>query len=107
MTAGRSNIDDALGETPEDQFVALKILSGVLIFVLGSAGTIWLTGVNWLIQHQVLVASAAHPTITLPHSGGAGLDTARVFVLVCVLAAAIAIFASSTLHHIRNRRTYL
>ena len=68
----------ASGRNTDDDLVLL-ILGAV---GLGSAGTMavagWTKTVAWLLAHQVLVTAGAHPVLTAPYTGGAGLDLPRL-----------------------------
>ena len=60
--------------------LGLIIPAGVAVLL-----TAWHTSVSWLLEHKVIVAAHRHPLLTLPHAGGAGLDSARCFVLAAIV----------------------
>jgi len=59
---------------------------------------------GWLIDHQILVAAADQPILTLPASGGAGLDWPRLIALTAVVLIGLTwvIWAAHT-RHIQRR----
>lgn len=91
--------------SPTEVMIQLKVWIALAIFAVASAGTLWLTGVNWLVAHSILVAASGHPVLTLPYAEGAGFDIGRLTILACIVAALLAI-AISSLHHSIQRRRY-
>ena len=87
-----------------DTFTEWHVWFQVAAIVVGSAGALWLIGVQWLIQHQVLLAAAAHPMLTLPYADGAGLDLPRITIVGCVATVALAYLISSTRRSVELRR---
>lgn len=99
----------SLPQSPEDQkamdeLVTLKVGVLFLLGVAGSGGALWLRGVAWLVEHQVLVAADQGPLLALPGSGGAGLDGPRVLIAAAALLALVAFGISSLLHALTHRR---
>lgn len=60
------------------------IILGVVAFpsLAAAAIPVWNLGASWLVQHQILVPASAHPLVPLPTMQGAGLDAARLSMLV-------------------------
>jgi hypothetical protein len=82
----------------DDEFVLFIVGCVAAAALVGSAGLFWLTGVGWLVEHQVLVSAAEHPLVALPDAGGAGLDLSRLAVVAAVVIALVA-WAASAIHH--------
>lgn len=94
---GGSSLGTGLGlRSDEDGLLVLAVAGAVLLTLLGSAGLYWAKASAWLVEHQVLVPAAARPWVSLP--GGCGLDAARVVVVICVLAALVAVGISAIRH---------
>lgn len=72
--------------------------------IIGSLGLLWLRGVQWLVEHHILVAASADPLLAIPGGDGAGFDLARIVIVAAVLVAMVAIIASTVLRKIRRRR---
>lgn len=87
-----------LTTSADDEFVLFIIGCLAAAALVGSAGLVWLKGVGWLVEHQVLVPASQRPLLALPFSDGAGLDMSRLAVLCAVLLALIA-WAASAIHH--------
>ncbi len=58
------------------------VLGGVLYWA-------WSQGASWLVKHQVLVAAKTNPLLEIPGMHGAGLDLARLMIVVGVLICVI------------------
>lgn len=58
----------------------------------------------WATEHGVLVPSAAKPLLTLPGTGGAGLDLPRVVALAAVAALVLVATGVFTRRHFVRRR---
>lgn len=84
--------------SPDDEFVLFIVGCVAAAALVGSAGLVWLKGVGWLVEHQVLVPASQHPLLALPSAAGAGLDLSRLAVLCAVVIALIA-WAASAVHH--------
>jgi len=67
--------------------VALTAIGSVAVV----AATMWERVVSWLLQQHVVVADVGDPIVTLPASGGAGLDVPRLALLAAALVAATAV----------------
>lgn len=91
-------------EQGDDEFVVFIVLPLAAVTVLGSAGVLWLKGVEWLVAHQVLVAGATDPVLALPWCGGAGLDWPRLSVLAGAVLALLAWGVSSARRAVTARR---
>lgn len=89
---------------PFDELVEIKVYIGLAIAAVMGAGTMWLTGVNWLVAHSILIAAAEHPMVRLPYAKGAGLDFGRSAIAACIIVAALAIAFSSLRRGIQRRR---
>lgn len=93
MTSPNSNPSSSgngLAATPQEEILLIHVGLAALTVALGSAGVLWLKGSTWLVAHQVLVPAAAHPVLTVPGAGGAGLDLPRVAVAAAVVVALVA-----------------
>lgn len=74
----------------DDTFLLFIIGAVALSVAVGSIGVLWLKGVNWMLQHQLLVAASQHPVLTVPGGAGAGLDVPRACVVAGLLLALLA-----------------
>jgi hypothetical protein len=85
----------------DDLFTLIMIgcLAGPTVGV-GFAVAKWHQVLGWLLEHQVLLSAKSHPLLTVPATGGAGLDTARTTVATAVVLAVLAIGMSA----LRRRR---
>lgn len=91
------------GQTsPDDEFVLFLAACGVLAAVAGSAGLLWLAGVSWLVEHQVLVGADEHPILALP--GGAGLDGSRLAIAIAIVLGLLAWAVSAIVHKVAAGR---
>lgn len=95
---------NGLADTPEEELLLVHVALVVLSIVVASAGTLWLKGADWLVEHQVLVAAKAEPLVQIPGAGGAGLDVARLAILAAVVVAAVVAGVSSARRAIVRRR---
>jgi hypothetical protein len=79
--------------TSDDDLFVLTITGFLALGAAAAAAPLWWAkAITWLLAHQVLLPRAEHPLLTLPCSGGAGLDVPRLAVLVgavLLLAAAV------------------
>ena len=82
------------GSSTDDELIVLVV--GVVAFgaAAASVGVLWQRGwewcVSWLVTHQVLLAGTADPWLTVPGSGGAGVDGHRAAIVVAVAVAVMA-----------------
>lgn len=83
----------------DDEFLLFIIGAVALSVAVGSIGVLWFKGVDWMVQHQLLIAASRHPVLAVPGSAGAGLDTPRLAVVAGVLLALLA-WAGSTLRRL-------
>ncbi len=78
----------------------------VVMMVLGSAGAIaavaWQKVVTWCLEHGLLLPPTASPMLSIPGTTGAGLDLSRIFVVVAVVAALVALTARSVRRTLRR-----
>ena len=88
----------------KEQLTVLHFAIFAIAGVLASGTALWMAGVTWLIQHKILVTAAEHPALVLPHSNGAGLDTARLVIAGCVVLAALAVLVSAVRRTTQIRR---
>lgn len=84
-----------LANGPEEEIVLIQVAAIALGAVLGSAGLLWMKGVEWLVEHQVLVSAEASPLLEIPGTEGAGLDVSRVVIATSLLLGVLAIAISS------------
>lgn len=68
--------------------------------VAAAAAAGWANTVSWLLAHQVLVTAAQHPLLTVPASGGAGLDVPRLALAVAVTLLALAAAVGAARRHL-------
>lgn len=96
------------GVSDDDLFIIIfggLALSGVLITaVIAFAIHAWHNAVSWMLAHHLLVTSAAHPVLRLPHAGGAGLDTPRCLIGLGILAAALYLATEAVRRRIARAR---
>ncbi len=69
-----------------------QVWETVIMTIVGLAGLGWLVGnlpkvAEWLVAHRILVSG--YPMLTLPSTGGAGLDGPRIAIAAAVVAALI------------------
>jgi hypothetical protein len=81
--------------SPGEQLVLVAVGVTALLVVLGSAGALWLSGTQWLVEQRVLVPAAANPLIAMPGAAGAGLDGSRVAVAAGALTMGLACLVSA------------
>ena len=99
-----NNPRNGIADTPEDELVVINAALLALGAVLGSAAVLWLKGVEWLIEHKILIAASADPLLVLPASAGAGLDLPRIAIAGGVLLGAVVLGVSAALRAISRRR---
>jgi len=80
--SGTRDLDD-----DQTILVLIGIFAGPALLGTGLATlTAKVPGVaGWLIDHHILVAAAAQPIVTIPASGGAGLDWSRLIALTAAV----------------------
>lgn len=75
---------------------------------VGTGGALVLWGwqkiTTWLLEHQVLLPAAEHPRLVIPYTDGAGLDLARMSLLVGALIAALALTVAAVRRRRRSRQ---
>ena len=71
----------------DDEFVLVVVAAVAAAALVGSVGVLWLAGVDWLLEHGVLVSAAAIPVLSVPGCAGAGLDGPRLAVAAGLLLA--------------------
>lgn len=89
--------------TDDDELLLLIVCSLAFLTLLGSAAVYWIQGVEWLVEHGVLVAASAHPAVALPGLAGAGLDGPRLAIALGVAVVAIAWAGSAVRRVLRTR----
>lgn len=94
------------GTTPmdDDQFTLMML--GILAWpALGGAALwAWSRGGAWLVKNQILVSAKAGPLIAIPGMNGAGLDAARIVMLIGALVVLVAITVAGIRRAIAARR---
>jgi hypothetical protein len=83
------------GSSADDEFVLVIVVAFALTAALGSAGLLWLQGVDWLVDHRVLLPATRHPLLVLRGCAGAGLDGRRLLVVTGAMLAGITWAASA------------
>ena len=96
--------NNGLADTPEEEVLLIHIALGAVGIVLASAGALWLTGMSWLVEHQILIPSAAAPQLVVPGSGGAGLDGPRIAIAAAVVCAVVVVAVSAARSAFARRR---
>ena len=86
-----------------DSFILTFVGIFAFLALLGSAGLAWSMGVDWLVEHQVLVSAEQDPVLMVPGGEGAGLDVPRMALLGGVLFAVLAIAVSSAVRAAQRR----
>ena len=83
----------------------------VIFTALGFLGTIgalalwgWQKITTWLLEHQVLLPASDQPSVVVPYTDGAGLDIARVSLLVGAVIATLALAGAAVRRHRRRSR---
>jgi hypothetical protein len=89
----------------DDEFVLLIVVVVALTVAVGSIGVFWLKVVRWMLRHQLLVAAADHPVLTVPGSAGAGLDWPRLCVVAGVLLGLLAWAGSAVRRRLASRES--
>ncbi len=88
--------------TSDDDLFILAIMGFLALGGAAAAAPLWWAkGVTWLLAHQVLVPRAEHPLLTLPRSGGAGLDVPRLAILTAALLLCLAAAGGALRRHLR------
>ena len=98
---------NGMADTPEEEVLLIHVGLALLVIVAASAGTFWLKGATWLVEHQVLVAAKADPLLQIPGAAGAGLDVPRLAILAAVILAVVVTAVSSARRAIARRREEL
>ncbi len=79
----------------DDTFLLCMTAMGSLGAITAAAATWWDRVVSWLVEHQVLVTGNTDPLVTVPYTGGAGLDLPRVTIICAVLLLTTAMTISA------------
>ncbi|MFJ4233868.1 hypothetical protein [Cellulosimicrobium cellulans] len=95
---------NGIADTPEDELIVINAALVALGAIAGSAGFLWLKGVAWLIEHNILVAASAEPLLVLPASDGAGLDLPRIAIAGGVLLGVVVLSVSAAVRAISRLR---
>ena len=88
--------------TAQEELMLIHVALVSLSALVGSAGLLWLKGAQWLVAHQILVPDTANPLLTVPGTGGAGLDAARAMVAGGVLLGALVVALSAVVDYWRR-----
>lgn len=81
MTVNQQRLDD-------DELIWLLVLAAIAV----SSGALVVARdhvVAWLLDHSVLLPESDSPWISIPGTGGAGLDASRVLLTAAALAAVV------------------
>lgn len=87
--------------TPQEELLLLHVGLAAVTVALSSVGFLWLQGVDWLLEHGVLVPPAT-AIVVIPETGGAGFDLPRVAIATGVALAATAWTASTAARALRR-----
>ena len=98
---------NGLADTPEEEILLVHIALGAVGIAVGSAGVIWWKGSVWLVEHHIFVAGSADPLLEIPGTAGAGLDVARIAILLGIVVALLAIAVSAARRALTRRRENL
>jgi len=90
-------------DSPEEEVILVIVGAVAFGAAAASAGSLWLMGASYLVDHGILVAAANHPLLAIPGADGAGLDLPRLAILAGAgligLAAAISAVRRSWFRH--------
>ena len=90
------------GRTSDDDLFVLTIMGCFALGGVAAAAPVWWgRAITWLLAHQVLVPRAERPLLTLPGSGGAGLDVPRLAILTAALLLCLAAAVGVLRRHLR------
>ena len=93
-----------IADSTDDEMVLIHVAMGVLAAVLGSAGVLWLSGTQWLVEHHILLPASQQPLVQIPGAAGAGLDLGRVAIGAALVLALLAAGASAARRAFSRRR---
>lgn len=93
-----------LADTPEDEYVIIHALAVFALAAFSALGVLWYKGVGWLVVHQMLIPSSAHPVLVLPYTRGTGLDWSRILILVAAVVGLLALAISAARRAALRRR---
>jgi len=86
----------------DDEFTILMIGTASFGAILAGGAALvrygWHSALGWMLEHHVLAPASANPILALPFSAGAGLDGARV----CVLLGALVLLGYGLFRAIRR-----
>lgn len=73
----------------DDEFTILMIGTASFGAIIAALGALvrygWHSALAWMLEHHILAPASANPILALPFSAGAGLDGARLCVLLGVI----------------------
>ncbi|WP_041293798.1 hypothetical protein [Kineococcus radiotolerans] len=92
------------GAVSDDERGQLFLIAAAFV-AFGGIGVAWRRITAWLLGHDVILPASAELVVTLPASGGAGLDLTRLLVAVAAGLLLLA-FAVSAIAKRRARRAH-
>jgi len=82
------------------------VMAVVGMMALGSAAAIaavaWQKVITWCLAHGLLVPPDASPMLSIPASGGAGLDLSRILVAAAAVVVVLAVSARGVRRAVRR-----
>lgn len=104
MSSQTPRANNGIADNTDDEILLIHMGMGVLATLLASAGVLWLSGTQWLVEHHILLPAGQEPLVQIPGASGAGLDLARVTIGAAIILAALAAAASAARRAIVRRR---
>ena len=91
------------GSGDSDLMILIVVGISGLGFVAAAVLAGWRTAVAWMVDHAVLLPATQDPAITVPAAGGAGMDLARLGVVIAGVVAIVAL-STTAVGRIRERQ---
>lgn len=105
---GRGSIDfDDPYEVLTLVMLSLGVVPVALLMVTERGGDYLQRAARWAVEHDVLLAPGQGALLTLPGTGGAGLDWPRILILALVVGCGAVLTATSAMaavHRSRRRK---
>lgn len=91
----------------DDEFTLMLVGIFAWPMLAGVAYWGWSQGGTWLVKHQILVSAKAGPLLTIPGMADAGLDSARLTIVVGLIALAVVASVAGIRRAIAARRAQM